>query len=344
MPSLVRLFAVVALLLFALAAALVGAPAAAQPAVASPHAIEIPKWFTESFLDFRDDVRDAARDGKRVMVYFGQDGCPYCKALMQVDFGTPDIVEKTRRHFVAIALNIRGDREVTWTDGRAMSEKALARALGVQYTPTLLFLDENGKVALRLNGYRPPASFRIALDYASRRAPAESFTEYLDRHKPREAAAGDAGEALVSAEPDLPRLLAAGKPVLVLYEYDGCRDCAEMRREGFTRPEVRALLDRFAVVRLDLAGKRKVVTPEGRESDERRWARALQVAYAPTMVFLDAGGREVFRSEGYLKPFHLASTLDYVASGAYRGEADFQRYLQARGERVRAAGGEARLW
>jgi thioredoxin-related protein len=344
MPSLVRLFAVVALLLFALAAALVGAPAAAQPAVASPHAIEIPKWFTESFLDFRDDVRDAARDGKRVMVYFGQDGCPYCKALMQVDFGTPDIVEKTRRHFVAIALNIRGDREVTWTDGRAMSEKALARALGVQYTPTLLFLDENGKVALRLNGYRPPASFRIALDYASRRAPAESFTEYLDRHKPREAAAGDAGEALVSAEPDLPRLLAAGKPVLVLYEYDGCRDCAEMRREGFARPEVRALLDRFAVVRLDLAGKRKVVTPEGRESDERRWARALQVAYAPTIVFLDAGGREVFRSEGYLKPFHLASTLDYVASGAYRGEADFQRYLQARGERVRAAGGEARLW
>jgi thioredoxin-related protein len=344
MPSLVRLFAVVALLLFALAAALVGAPAAAQPAVASPHAIEIPKWFTESFLDFRDDVRDAARDGKRVMVYFGQDGCPYCKALMQVDFGTPDIVEKTRRHFVAIALNIRGDREVTWTDGRAMSEKALARALGVQYTPTLLFLDENGKVALRLNGYRPPASFRIALDYASRRAPAESFTEYHDRHKPREATAGDAGEALVSAEPDLPRLLAAGKPVLVLYEYDGCRDCAEMRREGFMRPEVRALLDRFAVVRLDLAGKRKVVTPEGRESDERRWARALQVAYAPTMVFLDAGGREVFRSEGYLKPFHLASTLDYVASGAYRGEADFQRYLQARGERVRAAGGEARLW
>ena len=27
----------------------------------SPHAIEIPPWFAETFLDFRDDVRDAAQ-------------------------------------------------------------------------------------------------------------------------------------------------------------------------------------------------------------------------------------------------------------------------------------------
>ena len=52
----------------------------------SPHAIEIPAWFAETFLDLRDDVRDAAKDGKRVMVYFGQDGCPYCTQLMETNF------------------------------------------------------------------------------------------------------------------------------------------------------------------------------------------------------------------------------------------------------------------
>src|SRR5262245_16515134 len=69
---------------------LAGSAAASAP---SPHAIEIPKWFSESFLDFREDVRDATREGKRVMVYFGQDGCPYCKALMTVNFRDPAIVE-----------------------------------------------------------------------------------------------------------------------------------------------------------------------------------------------------------------------------------------------------------
>jgi thioredoxin-related protein len=338
-----RLAALAALLLVALT---LGAPRVhAQGAEASPHAIDIPKWFTESFLDFRDDVRDAARDGKRVMVYFGQDGCPYCKALMKVDFGDPDIVAKTRARFVAIALNIWGDRETTWVDGRTLREKDLARALGVQYTPTLLFLDERGGVALRLNGYHPPASLRIALDYASLERPRESFTDYLARRaaQARKPAQG-APSSLASAAPDLPRLLARGKPVLVLYEYDGCADCAEMRRDGFSRPEVRALLERFSLVRLDLAGKRQVVTPDGRTTDERKWARELQVAYAPTLLFLDARGHEAFRSEGYLRPFHLASTLDYVASGAYKGEPSFQRYLQKRGDALRAAGRDPPLW
>jgi thioredoxin-related protein len=87
-----------------------------------------------------------------------------------------------------------------------------------------------------------------------------------------------------------------------------------------------------------------VVTPQGRGSDERAWARELRVVYAPTLVFLDAGGREVFRSEGYLKPFHLAATLDYVASGAYRDEPDFQRYVQKRADAARAAGKRVDLW
>jgi thioredoxin-related protein len=38
----------------------------------------IPAWFAASFLDFRDEVAEAARAGKRVMIYLGQDGCPYC--------------------------------------------------------------------------------------------------------------------------------------------------------------------------------------------------------------------------------------------------------------------------
>ncbi len=61
------------------------------------------------------------------------------------------------------------------------------------------------------------------------------------------------------------------------------------------------------------------------------------------MLFDDAG-REAFRIEAYLRPFHLASALDYVASGAYRDEPSFQRHLQARAERGRARGERVDLW
>lgn len=320
--------------------------AAVRAQAPGERAIEVPKWFAESFLDLRDEVRDAARDGKRVMLYFGQEGCPYCSALMKADFGAPDIAEKTRRHFVAIALDLWGDREATWIDGRTMPEKDLARMLRVQFTPTLLFLDEKGGVALRLNGYLPPASFRIALDYATLPdAKGEAFTDYLARRTAAKAAAPDVSAPYFHRGPaDFPAILAAGKPVIALYEYDGCRDCRELRAEGFARPQVRALLERFTVVALDLAGERRVVTPEGRATDERGWARSLEVSYAPTLVFLDGEGREVFRSEGYVRPFHLAGALDYVASGAYRREPSFQRYLRERSEALRAAGRPVDLW
>ena len=99
-------------------------PLRAQPP--SPHAIDIPRWFTESLLEMRDDVREAAAQGKRVMLYFGQDGCPYCTALMQTNFSQRAIADKTRRHFVAIALNLWGDREVAWA-GRPAPEREGAR-------------------------------------------------------------------------------------------------------------------------------------------------------------------------------------------------------------------------
>lgn len=302
----------------------------------SPHAIDIPKWFTESFLDFREDVRDAATDGKRLLVYFGQDGCPYCKALMKVNFGDPEIAAATRRRFVAVALNLWGDREVAWIDGRRMTEKELARVLGVQYTPTLLFFDEQGRVVLRLNGYQPPARFKVALDYAGRAAAqGPSFTEQLAAQAPR--AAGKGGRI------DLARMQASGKPLIALFERPGCPECDELRRDGLSRPEIKALLRRFDVATLDLAGARDVIIPGGATVNERDWAKSLRLAYTPALVFFE-GGKEVFRVDGYVRPFHLAAALDYVATGAHRAEPSFQRYLQKRADAIRAAKGAVDLW
>jgi len=148
--------------LLALSLALAALGARAQPA-------EVPGWFADSFLEFPQDVREAARDGKRLMLYFWQEGCPYCKRFVETTLAERAIEERTRRHFVAVALDLFGAREVEWVDGRRMSEKALAQALNVTATPTLLFLDEKGGIALRLVGYVPPERFTAALEEARRR-------------------------------------------------------------------------------------------------------------------------------------------------------------------------------
>jgi thioredoxin-related protein len=118
---------------------------------------EKPDWFKESFLEFEDDVAEAAAAGRRVMLYFHQESCPYCARLVEENFTDPEIKSYIIKHFDGISLNMWGDREVVSIGGQDFTEKTFAAALKVQYTPTLVFLDENGKVALRLNGYYPPA-------------------------------------------------------------------------------------------------------------------------------------------------------------------------------------------
>ena len=331
-----RVAALVVLLAFAVSA---------RAQNASPYAIDIPSWFTETFLDFRDDVADAAKDGRRVMIYFGQDGCPYCRQLMVTNFSQRAIVDKTRRHFVAIALNIWGDRETTWIDGRTMSEKALAVALGVQFTPTLLFLDEKGAVAARLNGYWPPHRFEAVLDYVSgHREKQETLAAYLARKTPQPGSATLANEPWFVPPPfDLVRG-PGGKPLAVLFETTDCGACDELHRDLLRRPDVLAQVARFDVARFALGAPTELTGPRGGRLRADAWARELGVDYTPTFVFFDADGREVFRIDAYMRGFHLASALEYVASGAYRSEPSFQRYVQARADRLRAGGTAVDLW
>ena len=325
--------------------ALIGCLSGAAAQVASPHAIDIPRWFTETFLDFKEDVAEAARDNKRVLVYFGQDGCPYCKALMKANFGPGATADKTQRHFVAIALNIWGDREVTWLDGRRTTEKALARTLGVQFTPTLLFLETDGRLALRLDGYQAPERFARILDYViERRDRSQSLAEHMAAFEVAANTPPPPAQPYLMRQPTQLARKAGAKPLAVLFEAPGCKACAEMHAEAFTRAGMRALLARFDVARLLPGAPLPMSAPDGRRTDTRSWARDLRIGLYPSVVLFDERGQEAFRFDGYMRPFHIESAFDYVASGAWRSEPQFQRYTQLRAERLREAGKAVDLW
>ena len=98
------------------------------------------------------------------------------------------------------------------------------------------------------------------------------------------------------------------------------------------------LLGRFRAARVDIASTETLKTPAGKPLPMRDWARQLSIVYTPSLVFFDPAGKEVFRVEGYLRPFHLASSLEYVASGAYKKQPQFQRFIEARAAARRARG------
>jgi thioredoxin-related protein len=303
-------------------------------------------WFKGSFLDIRDDLAEAESQDKRVILYFHQDGCPYCAKLLRDNFGQHRIAERTRRDFEVIEINLWGDREVVDLTGRRLSEKQFGANLRVMFTPTLLFLDAAGEVVLRINGYFPPHQFVAALDFASDpRRGGRSFKDFLAERDPAPATGRLHTEADFLVPPY--RFDALGtdrRPLLVMFEQKQCQACDELHLDVLQRPESRPLLAQFDVAVLDMWSTEPVVTPVGVTRPIRDWAGSLGIQYAPSLVFFGAGGRELFRSEAYLRAFHVQSVLEYVATGAWRTEPEFQRYIQARADAQRERGIQVDIW
>jgi thioredoxin-related protein len=306
---------------------------------------EKPDWFKESFLEFEEDVAEAAAAGRRVMLYFHQDGCPYCARLVEENFTDPELKAFIIENFDGITLNMWGDRPVVSVAGQEFTEKSFAAALQVQYTPTLIFLDENGKVALRLNGYYPPQDFRAALDYVARKLEHKlSFSQY------RLDVLASGGGKLIDEDfyleqRNLEKIIAASsKPLAVYFESPDCVECATMHTRILSDKATRKLVQQADNIQLNIASAQQITTPAGKQTSVKQWARELGIAYTPSVVFFDDAGKEVMRISAFLKTFHFQSVYAYVLDKAYLEEPEFQRYISARADHIREAGFDTDIW
>lgn len=333
--------------------ALHAAPAAQTPARIGTYygakATEYPAWFKQSFLVLRDDVKEAAQANKRVMLLFNQDNCPYCSALVERNLSQRDIESTMREQFDVIAINIWGDREVVGLDGKSYTEKSYAAALKVQFTPSLMFLDERGEIVLRLNGYLPPARMKAALDWvAGRKENAVAFRDFVAE---REKAVPGKSSGEMTPQPfflknasDLRRKGPRAKPLAVYFEQKDCPDCEVLHRRVIADPEVRQSLAKFDNVRFDMWSREIITTPEGKRMPVRDWVRELGINYAPSIVLFDAAGKEVIRWEASFRVFHTMGMFDYVSSRDYQKEPSFQRYLASLTEHIRKQGRDVNIY
>jgi len=306
---------------------------------------EKPDWFKESFLEFEQDVSESAENGRRVMLYFHQDGCPYCARLVEENFADPELKPFIVEHFDGISLNMWGDREVVSVGGREFTEKTFAAALQVQYTPTLLFLDETGKTVLRLNGYYPPADFRAALQYVAQKQDAEmSFAQFrLDKLGSETGNLLD--EDFFITTTNLEAVLRdSARPLGVYFETVDCPECETMHKRILTDKPTRKLVQQASNVQFNVASQQVIVTPDGKRLSVNQWARDLGIAYTPSLVFFDTEGKEVMRIDAFLKTFHFQSVYAYVLDKAYLDIPQFQRYIAARADHIREAGFDTDIW
>jgi len=309
---------------------------------------EYPSWFKDSFLDFSEDLAEAASEGKRLVIFFHQDGCPYCNALVQRNFSQKDIAEKAQKNFDIIAINMWGDRPVTHVDGQEYTEKTFAEKLKVQFTPTVIFFDEQGKIALRINGYHSPQHFSLDLDYVAQHKEKEiSYRDFMQANRPASKANKTLNTKPFFSKPPFDFSAKVGKnkrPFAVFFEQKDCPNCDFLHRKILPDTELLDIIKQFDVVQLDMWSKTPVITPEGEKMTAREWAKKLKVEYAPSILVFNPLGKEIIRTEAFFKVFHTQGILSYVLSESYKKQPSFQRYLTDYADHFREQGRDVDIW
>lgn len=302
------------------------------------HSIHYPPWFRLSFLNLKEDLQDAMSFGKRgLIVYFGQAYCPYCKALIEGNFGKRDIEQYTKRYFDVVAIDIHGSQKVVNLEGKELSEKAYAASETIHFTPSLLFYDGEGHEVLRLQGYYPPYKFRAALEYvADGYYREESLADYLHRADPPLSFEPDGlnQEDFFSPPPyALDRSQLPGEtPLVVFFEQGQCHACDVLHSAPLQNPYIRRLMQRFESVQLNMWADTPVITPSGEHTTSRAWAEKLGLFYTPTLILFDRQGKEILRVDSVVGFYRLSKVLEYVLDGAYRRGITLQQYRRKASE------------
>jgi len=301
--------------------------------------LNLPDWFSLSFLDLGDSLNEALKEGKKgIIVYFGRKDCAYCKSLLEVNWGDPSIVKFTRQNFNVIAIDVRGDRKVTDFSGTSWSEKDFASLKRTNFTPSLLFYNAKGQLALKLPGYRPKYQFRAALEYvADAHYKKEPFRQYLTR---AESALSFGSEELNEHDSfldppfNLDRRFSKGmksstesKPLVVLFEHPRCHACDILHGETLSTEDVTRQLESLDVVQLNSMDDTPVITPAGRRTTSREWADDLNITFAPSLIFFDESGKEILRVESVIRLYRLNNVLRYVIGKKYNDYPTFQAWL-----------------
>ena len=280
------LYRAVALLIVCLA---VLQTAYADPETRDPRAY----FFAQSFGDLPEELAEARADGKLgLLLFFEQEGCPYCERMMNTILNRVDVQDWYRERFTSIAVDINGAVELRDVDGVTLPSNAFAAHRRVKTTPVISFIDLEGtEVHRRVAVVTSPEEFLLLgryvaeghytdtawRDFAGDHIRPEDAPQPIPRVRDFEALGASAA--------------AAGQLVLLAVTREGCPYCGRLRREVLLPMIAGGEYAQRLVIREMMMEPDTAVTDfGGRASSTAALADAWGVTIAPTVLLLDERG------------------------------------------------------
>jgi thioredoxin-related protein len=128
------------------------------------------KWYK-----IEEAEQQAATQGKKIMVKVYANWCGWCKEMDKATFPNQHVAKILNQSFIPVQFNAEQLGDIAWggTNYKVVRPKNSGRyhQLAAQWLngqlsfPTIVILDENGKVIQAISGYRRAAEFEKLIAY-----------------------------------------------------------------------------------------------------------------------------------------------------------------------------------
>ncbi|WP_138431478.1 thioredoxin family protein [Fodinibius saliphilus] len=119
---------------------------------------------TLEWVSLGEAQEKAAQTGKKVFVFAEAEWCGYCKKMKKKVFPEPAVEETMKKYFHSVKVDIESKEKIKF-DGEMVSQRNFARRFRIQSTPTMIFIDSDGKILGTQPGYMRAEIFDSLLSY-----------------------------------------------------------------------------------------------------------------------------------------------------------------------------------
>ena len=120
------------------------------------------------WLTFDAATERAAKEDKHVIVDIYATWCGWCKVMERQTYNHPEVAAYLKENFFLAKVNGEASGKVHW-QGKELTERQLAKALGVTGYPATYFLKPNADLLGGVSGYIQRPDFMIYARYVNTR-------------------------------------------------------------------------------------------------------------------------------------------------------------------------------
>ena len=135
------------------------------------------------WLTYEEALQVAAEEDGDIMLFMEADWCSVCKRMKREVFSQAEVQQAVDAGFSPVLINIDSKEQLRFK-GKATTKMDFSKNIGVQATPTFIFLNHDEEVIGSIPGFLNSSDFISLLDYVkSDSYHKESFEDFLKTYK-----------------------------------------------------------------------------------------------------------------------------------------------------------------